>query len=397
MAKRRTDPAQHPFTKAIAGALRGRCRLGASPDGSPSRVVLAVSGGADSVALLRSLVALSRRRGWRLTIAVGHVQHHLRADRLAERDARFVERLSAKLRVPYFRADLDATPRQGGKSPRDNTEAWARRERYAALLDIARAFHAEAIITAHHADDQLETVLMRLLRGASVRGLAGMAWRRRVAPRGGEAARFADETIRRSPHSPGFSRGGITIHEATPAKAGAIWNRADGLLLLRPMLAVTRADAEAFLRSLRQRWCTDHTNADRTRLRARLRRDVLPVLTAIRADAPHRAVALAAHLRQVAHVLDTQIARAADRVLVEKDRATLDRVEAVNTPAIVLTGVIRRLLLEAGVPADRAGNRTLAPIVRAARDNVGGTRRFTLANCVSVTITRETVCVTCDL
>lgn len=396
MPTRRTDPALHPFAKAIAGALRRRCRLGVSNDDSPPRLLVAVSGGADSVALLRALVALSQRRGWRMAIAVGHVQHHLRSDKLAERDAKFVHRLAARLGVPYFRADLDATPKQGGKRPGDNTEAWARRERYAALVEMAIAFRAEAIVTAHHADDQLETVLMRLLRGASVRGLAGMAWRSRVAVPESKTSRDHPR-----PRNEGSVRHDMAPEKTASLRARLVQRRVPSRppppRLLRPMLAVTRADAEAFLRSLRQRWCTDHTNADRTRLRARLRRDVLPVLAAIRADAPHRAVALAAHLRQVSRVLDTQIARTADRVLVEKNVATLDRVEAANTPAIVLTGVLRRLLLEAGIPADRAGHRLLAPIVRAARDSAGGTRRFDLANDVRVTITRETVVVSRDV
>src|SRR5690606_36470749 len=108
-------------------------------------------------------------------------------------------------------------------------------------------------------DDQLETMLMRLLRGSSVRGLAGMAWRRRLPA--------TIDPLRRP--------------------------------VLRPMLAVTHAQAVAVLRDIGQPWREDLTNADITRWRAALRHQVLPALAAIRADAPHKAVALGEHLRQV--------------------------------------------------------------------------------------------------
>lgn len=334
--------ARHRFVQAVAAALRKRCgvREGA-------RLVVGVSGGADSVALLRALACIAPRRTWRLQLAVGHVQHHLRTDGSAEGDARFVAELAAALDVPHMRADL--TP----PDDTSNRERWARDARYEALAAMARAFDAEAVLVAHHADDQLETVLMRLLRGSSARGLAGMAWRRPLTP------------------------------AATPT--------GDRVALLRPMLAVDRSQALAFLRDLGQSWREDHTNQDASRTRARLRRDVTPVLHELRADVAARAVALADHWRDVAKVIDREV-EAADRlIVVEAGRESISRVDARRLPRIALAGLLRRRLRAAGVGSDDLGSRQLAPVLRAARDTRGGRRLFQLARGVELVVTRETL------
>ncbi|OGK94457.1 MAG: tRNA lysidine(34) synthetase TilS, partial [Candidatus Rokubacteria bacterium RBG_16_73_20] len=126
-------------------------------------VLAAVSGGADSVALLHALVALAP--AWRLRLSVLHVDHGLRPD--AARDAEFVRALGARLGVPVEVARVAV-------SPRGSLEAAARAARYAALAAAADRVGAARIALGHTADDQAETVLMRLLEGAGVRGLAGI-------------------------------------------------------------------------------------------------------------------------------------------------------------------------------------------------------------------------------
>jgi tRNA(Ile)-lysidine synthase len=113
---------------------------------------------------------------------------------------------------------------------------------------MAEADESRYVVTAHHADDQLETLLMRLLRGASVRGLAGMAWRRP-----------------------------LPMAKEPP-----------GLILLRPLLHTDRAAIQRYLADLKQPWCEDHTNRDLTRWRARLRAEVLPILRSLRPDVARR-------------------------------------------------------------------------------------------------------------
>src|SRR5262249_32244782 len=121
-------------------------------------VLVGVSGGADSVALLHLLSTLAPN--WRLRLHVLHVDHQLRAESAA--DAEFVQALGARLGVPVDVATV-AVDRRG------SLEAAAREARYAALAACAARVGADRIAVGHTADDQAETVLMRLLQGAGLR------------------------------------------------------------------------------------------------------------------------------------------------------------------------------------------------------------------------------------
>lgn len=316
---RSSDIALQPFARGVAAALRRRCGVKQG-----TRLVVGTSGGADSVALLRALHALSARRGWAMALTVAHVHHGVRAE--AEGDAEFVRELATTLELPLHLSRIAPASLLG------NGEASMRRLRYEALLKVARSENA-AIVTAHHADDQLETLLMRMLRGTGVGGLRGIAWRRRL----------------------------------------------HGVPVLRPMLGTTHAGATEFLRDIGQAWREDATNADASRWRARLRRDVLPVLRELRPDAATKAVALADHAAEVDRVL--RGAAACDAT----ERDALRRL-----PRVVLTRVLRDRLVAAGVDADRLPLRTIRSLARAVADGRGGVRTFRLAG-AEVTITRDAV------
>lgn len=134
------------------------------------RIVVAASGGPDSTALLHLLFLLSGDNGWQL--AVAHANHGFRRSESA-REAEFVREQAARLGLPFFYKELkvpEVLERCGG-----NPQDAARRLRYAFLLETARTWQANKIALAHHADDQAETVLMRMLRGTGLAGLAGMA------------------------------------------------------------------------------------------------------------------------------------------------------------------------------------------------------------------------------
>jgi len=131
-------------------------------------VLLAVSGGPDSMALLDVLSLL--RSEWNLRLAVGHVHHGLRAE--AGADAAFVEQASNRYDLPYFIRHVDVRARVAETG--ESVEEAARILRYAALAEMADDVGAQRIATGHTADDQAETVLMRILRGAGVAGLAGI-------------------------------------------------------------------------------------------------------------------------------------------------------------------------------------------------------------------------------
>ena len=184
-------------------------------------VLVGVSGGPDSVALLHALALLRGEYALRLTVC--HVHHGLRPE--ADRDAAFVEALSARLGCAV-RVVRVVVPRGTGRSP----EEAARLVRHAALAQVARSLGASQIALGHTADDQAETVLMRVLQGAGPRGLAGI-----------------------------------------PRRRGRI---------VRPLLEVDRATVWAHLAAHGLDAVEDGTNRDPKFLRNRIRHEVLPLLSA---------------------------------------------------------------------------------------------------------------------
>lgn len=132
------------------------------------RLLAAVSGGPDSVVLLDVLLALG------LEVTVGHVNHRLRSEAAA--DAAFVRELAARRGAPFLLREVDVPARVTATG--ESVEEAARELRYAALREMAREAKAGCIATGHTADDQAETVLMRVLRGTGVAGLAGIPARR---------------------------------------------------------------------------------------------------------------------------------------------------------------------------------------------------------------------------
>jgi tRNA(Ile)-lysidine synthase len=200
-------------------------------------LVVAVSGGADSVALIRAFDAV-RDRHAPLPLVLAHLNHQLRG-RDSDADEEFVVALHAQLTAggrPNLtlcraRRDIAAQARAEGA----NLEALARRERYRWLVEVARTHGMKYIATGHTANDQAETVLHRLLRGTGLRGLRGIAARRPLGP---------------------------------------------GLTLLRPLLSATRADILAYLHELGQPYREDASNRDRRFTRNRIRHELLPLLAA---------------------------------------------------------------------------------------------------------------------
>jgi tRNA(Ile)-lysidine synthase len=202
-------------------------RLGLSQE----RVLLAVSGGIDSVALAHAAQELAEVSG--LKLSIGHVNHGLRGAE-SEADQAFVEALGGRLGVPVASARVDpSAAREGGSSrDRETLQEAARRLRYAALRRLAEQAGTACVATAHTADDQAETVLLRLLRGTGPDGLAGM-----------------------------------------PERSPDGW-------LVRPLLRVSRAEVERFARARGLAWREDASNQCLDYARNRLRQRWLPGLAA---------------------------------------------------------------------------------------------------------------------
>ena len=153
--------------------MRERCGV---PTGA--RVLVAVSGGPDSVALAALAAAVSRRRSpAAIDPVIGHVDHGLRPESVQE--AHLVRHIAEMLELPSVQRRVHV------ESDGDGIAAAARDARYAALLDMANEVQATAVLTAHHAEDQAETVVLAMARGSGIGGLAGMPFARTL---GGEVA-----------------------------------------------------------------------------------------------------------------------------------------------------------------------------------------------------------------
>lgn len=207
-----------------------------------SRLLIAVSGGADSMALLHLYTHV--REELQLEIAAATFDHGLRGDAGRE-DARFVGDMAAKWNVTCFMGQAHQS------APDRGVESWARAARYAFLAETARGFGAAHIATAHHADDQAETVLANIVRGTGGRGLGGM---RSMSPVSG------------APH----------------------------LTLLRPLLDTSRAELVSYCLAEGIAWREDATNTDTRYRRNWLRHDVLPLLREANPDVTAALARLAA-------------------------------------------------------------------------------------------------------
>jgi tRNA(Ile)-lysidine synthase len=185
-----------------------------------STILAAVSGGADSVAMLLLLLAKAGPAAWRL--AVGHINHGLREE--AEGDAAFVRELALRLNLPYYGREVKVMA-----GPAISPEAAARQARRRGLLSLGKEAGADWIALAHHGDDQAETLFMRVLQGSGPSGLAAML-----------------------PFSPPW------------------W---------RPMLALRGRELRDFLRRRGQPWREDQSNACLRFTRNRIRRHLMPVIT----------------------------------------------------------------------------------------------------------------------
>jgi tRNA(Ile)-lysidine synthase len=201
------------------------------------RICIAISGGADSVALLLTLHAANTtpRESLGVGLSAAHVDHGIRPAEESAADHQFVQALCTRLDIPlhFHRINVPARATQTGET----IEEAARAVRYDFFHSLIASGHADSILTAHTLDDQAETVLMKFLRGAWTEGLSAI-------------------------HPV------VTVPGPRPGK------------ILRPFLNTRRADIETFLQQSNQPWREDSTNTDTTYTRNRVRHELLPQLRA---------------------------------------------------------------------------------------------------------------------
>jgi tRNA(Ile)-lysidine synthase len=279
-----------------------------------TRVVAAVSGGADSVAMLFLLHDLHAAGELRLD-CIAHLNHQIRSD--APEDVAFCKNLAERLHVPFvsLAADVPAIARERKQS----VELAGRVARHRFLEDVRRSRDATSIATAHTEDDQAETTLLRLFRGAGARGLAGIAPRRQH------------------------------------------W--------IRPVLCVTRAELRGYLVARRESWREDSTNAEFTTPRNRVRHELLPYLERHFNPAVRRALARSADIARADNALLTRLSAAASVRLVEHRAAaiSLDPGGLIHAPEGLARRVVGHALAALGSPGSFEDINAVLEVVRGDR------------------------------
>jgi len=325
---------RHRLVAEVQRQLRLRCGLA---DGGS--IIVGVSGGADSTALLLACLALAERAKTRrkpLRPIAAHVHHHLRGDS-ADADAAFVAELCRRFDVPMHLAHV-----QPGRLP-GNVAENARLLRYEALQGIAESAGAAHVAVAHHADDQFETMLIALCRGTGVEGLAAMPWTRPLG---------------------------------------------EGLRLVRPLLAARRSDCEDFCLAAGVAWRDDPGNADPKNLRARLRNDVLPILEELWPDAPARAASAA----EAIDAARTALAERIEQAFGGPGARCWPRPALADLPLPILAAGLRRAALDE-VPdlSDAFGQRILLPAAEAIASRDKKPKQFDWSGGLVLKVTRHEV------
>jgi tRNA(Ile)-lysidine synthase len=252
-----------------------------------ARVIVAVSGGADSTALLLALDELVKRRLVSFDLKVAHLDHGLRG-RVGAEDARWVGELARGLGYEFESARARVGRR--ARATRDNLEQAARRERYEFLSRVAREWDAGVVVTGHTLDDQAETILLALVRGSGADGLGGM---RAVRP-------LSDEEPR--------------------------------VLLARPLLGwARRMETKSYCESRGVRVREDAMNEDESFARVRVRRRLIPLLETFNPRAVEALARAADLLRADSAALDDQAARLLARA---EDENGADREGALREGAL---------------------------------------------------------------
>lgn len=249
------------------------------------KYIVALSGGADSVCLLLKMLDEGRH------VEAAHCNFHLRGVE-SDRDESFVVSLCSRLGVPLHRAHFDT--REYASLHKVSIEMAARTLRYDYFEKLRRDIGAEAILVAHHRDDNVETVLMNMVRGTGIRGVAG------IRPRNGH--------------------------------------------ILRPLLDMSRSDIEAYLRERGETYVTDSTNLEDEATRNKFRLNVIPLLRTINPRASENIHSTSKHIAEAERIVEWAVSMAREEIITSQgDDLIIDvpRLEAFVSPEYLLNDICR--------------------------------------------------------
>lgn len=307
-------------------------RVRASWHGCPftrasTRVIIACSGGPDSLALTMLIAPLARQHLLEPTVV--HIDHRVRPG--SERDADTVAAAARSLGMPFVSRRL--SERAGQRHPGVGPEECLRRERYRVLAEVAAGLGAPTIVLGHHLDDQAETVLLHMFRGSGMRGLTGMReWSRVVVP--------------------WWDPSGSTVHLA-------VW---------RPLLGVRRSELRQLVNQLGLEPVDDPSNAEPRFRRNAVRHTILPAIESAFPEAARTIANLASTLQSDVSALDWLVERE-----VPRDGNALERVTFRRFPPEVQRQVVRRWIRRALPGLEVSAERTDA-VARAVAQQGSGAR-----------------------
>jgi tRNA(Ile)-lysidine synthase len=301
---------------------------------SGETIVVAVSGGADSTALLLAIEELRRYQKLAPEICVAHLDHRLRKS--SAKDAKWVSELAQKL---GFRAVIGRTKvADDARAASDNLEQAARNARYAFLERTAKKVSAKYVLTAHTMDDQAETVLLRLMRGSAGLGLGGM-----------EALRPLSKT--------------------------------SNIKLVRPLLWARRVETEDYCRIRKTQFLFDEMNEDQTFARVKVRKQLLPLMQSFNQKVVEALSRTATQLREDGAVLSNNSGALLEQAAVSNQQGDLDdetkplaldvKVLA-NAPPALRRRALRQWLSDARGSARRLEMVHLLAVERLLEGSVGG-------------------------
>lgn len=294
-------------------------------------IVAALSGGADSVSLLRSLIMLREELG--ISVRACHLNHCLRGEE-SDQDERFCEELCKALSIPLDKVRIDISAL---KEKHESVEEAARRVRYGFFGEVLKKT-AAVLATAHTASDNAETVLFNLTRGTGAGGLCG------IPP------------VRRS----------------------------DGFTVIRPLIGCTRADVESFLNALGQGYVTDRSNLSTEYSRNRIRLNVVPELEKINPSLSESIARMTKNMRRDNEFLEKMAQDALDSSKKGKgwDAAMLSKL-----PEPIKTRAVRVILNMGGIEPSALRIQTAAALLekRSARYNPCKHKFFTIRKGVCFT------------
>ena len=246
------------------------------------KYLVAISGGADSVCLLLKMIEEGR------SVEAVHCNFHLRGDE-SDRDETFVVTLCQRLGVPLHRVHFDT--KEYAALHKVSIELAARELRYRYFEQLRQDIGAEAIMVAHHRDDNVETVLMNMVRGTGIRGMAG------IRPVNGH--------------------------------------------ILRPLLDMSRADIEAYLARKGETYVTDSTNLEDDATRNKFRHHVIPLLQSLNPKASENIHSTSRHIADAEKILSWAISRARHDVFLSPSLIDIDKLLSFVSPSYLLNEICR--------------------------------------------------------